>query len=236
MVYGIDVFDCLPLNRCVGGVNPFAVDAAIKLGVKKIFMPTVDAYGHQVMRGGAGQYDNPALRVAGGLSKIYEGVKGIYILDEKDELLPEVKECLDLIAKANIIFCVGHLSLKEIWALVKEAPKMGIKKLLLDHPFSKTMQFPVETQVELAEAGCYINQPYAQISPRFHMVSVPDLAEAIRKIGVRRCVISSDTGQVANPPCPESIRIYVRLLLEEGFSPEDIKIMLHENPGWMIYE
>jgi hypothetical protein len=223
MVDGIDVFDCLPLNRCVGGVNPFAVDAAIKLGVKKIFMPTVDAYGHQVMRGGAGQYDNPALRVAGGLSKIYEGVKGIYILNEDDNLLPEVKECIDLIAKANIILCVGHLSLKEIWVLVKEAPKMGVKK------------FPVRTQVELAEAGCYINQPYAQVSPRFHMVAVPELADAIRQIGVKRCVISSDTGQVANPPCPESIRIYVRLLLEEGFGPEEIRIMLHENPGWMIY-
>ena len=70
MVPGIDVFDCLPLNKCVGGVNPFAVDAAIKLGVKKIFMPTVDAYQHEKARGGAGQYgDNPALLAVGGLSK-----------------------------------------------------------------------------------------------------------------------------------------------------------------------
>ena len=150
-------------------------------------------------------------------------------------MLPEAKECLDLIAKANIILCVGHLTLKEDFALAKEAAKMGFKKIMMDHPFSKTLEFPVKDQVELADAGIIINQPFAQVSPRFHQVSVAELAGAIRKIGIRRCIISSDTGQVANPCTAESMRIYVRLLLEEGFTPEEIKVMLHENPGWLLY-
>jgi len=236
LVDGIDVFDSLPLNKCVGGVNPFAVDAAIKLGVKKIFMPTVDAYQHQKMRGGTGQYDNPALRQKGGVPDFASKSQGIYILDENDNLLPEAKECLKLIADANIILCVGHLTLKEDFVLVKEAVKMGIKKLIVDHPFSKTCQFSVKDQVALADLGCYINQPFAQVSPRFHALQVPELADAIRKIGVKRCIMSSDTGQVANPSCPESMRMYVRLLLEEKFTPDKIKVMLHENPGWMLYE
>src|SRR5262245_65565479 len=44
---GLKVYGGLVLNRYVGGVNPHAVDAALRLGARVIWMPTLDAACHR---------------------------------------------------------------------------------------------------------------------------------------------------------------------------------------------
>ena len=43
-----------------------------------------------------------------------------------------------------------------------------------------------------------------------------EFAAAIRRVGVKRSVVSSDCGQLHNPPVVEALRITCQLLLEEG--------------------
>src|SRR5262249_7165054 len=40
---GIEIYGGIVLNRAVGGLNPAAVEAALQLGGKQVWMPTVDA-------------------------------------------------------------------------------------------------------------------------------------------------------------------------------------------------
>ena len=41
-IKGIDLFPSITLNYAVGGINPFAVEFALKMGAKIIWMPTID--------------------------------------------------------------------------------------------------------------------------------------------------------------------------------------------------
>jgi len=43
----LKVYGSLVLNRYVGGVNPYAVEAALRLGARIIWMPTLDAACHR---------------------------------------------------------------------------------------------------------------------------------------------------------------------------------------------
>jgi hypothetical protein len=66
-------------------------------------------------------------------------------------------------------------------------------------------------------------------------VSVADFAAAIRNVGVSRAVVSSDCGQLHNPPMVEALRITCQLLLEEDFTADEIKRLLHHNPAELLY-
>jgi hypothetical protein len=90
--------------------------------------------------------------------------------------------------------------------------------------------------VELADAGVYINYTSGELLPRWWRASVADFAAAIRAVGVGRAVISSDCGQLHNPPVVEALRMTCQLLLEEGFSADDIRLMLHHHPAELLYD
>ncbi|MGH3049676.1 MAG: DUF6282 family protein, partial [Gaiellaceae bacterium] len=69
----VRVLGGIVLNRYVGGVNPAAVEAALRLGGRCIWFPTMDADAHARVFGSTGAY--PAQR--GGI----ESATGIRILD-----------------------------------------------------------------------------------------------------------------------------------------------------------
>lgn len=49
-------------------------------------------------------------------------------------------------------------------------------------------------------------------------------------MGPEHYVLASDLGQVNNLAPPEGLRVYIDLLLERGFTVEDISLMVKENP------
>ncbi|MFN8234197.1 MAG: DUF6282 family protein, partial [Actinomycetota bacterium] len=81
MVPDVQVFGGIVLNRSVGGINPAAVEAALRLGGREVWMPTVDAAFHVEMHGGSaydvqesitGSADTPKAVHPGGISAIDE--------------------------------------------------------------------------------------------------------------------------------------------------------------------
>src|SRR5258708_27557703 len=60
VIPGIRVFGGVVLNYYVGGINAAAVEAALRLGGKEVWMPTVDAGFHAQVHGGTGGYDAQA--------------------------------------------------------------------------------------------------------------------------------------------------------------------------------
>jgi len=96
VIPGIRVFGGIVLNYYVGGINPAAVEASLKLGGKEVWMPTVDAGYHAEVHGGTGGYDSQA----GGRSQ----AEGIWVADRDGKLRPEVKEARE----RGVLFDVGH--------------------------------------------------------------------------------------------------------------------------------
>lgn len=233
LVQGIDIFGSTTLDYVHGGLNPFCVDAVIKVGGKKVYMPTTDAAFHKELFGSIGGiggiYDTQ-----GHITSLYAEQPALKIIDDAGNILPAVRDILKLIAEANIIVSAGHTSLEEMRAFLRETKDQGIRKVVVDHPF--LMKISVAEQEELADAGAYINYAYWDICPKYFCVSLPEMAAAIRRVGPERSILSSDAGQLFNAPPAECLRTYVQMLLEEGLSTEDIRRMVCDNPASLIYE
>jgi len=232
LVPGLDVFGSIACNYQVGGVNPIAVEAAVKYGARQVWLPTIDSANHAVVTGSVGQHGK-GLTIVGGISQYALNKPRIDLLDSEGRLSDELKEVIQLVSDAGIILNLGHTSYREMQAVVRQAKSQKVKKIVCDHPFFSHLD--ISQQLELADEGVWINYTAGELFPRWWRVSIGDFAAAIRKVGVKRSVISSDCGQLHNPPMVEGLRITCQLLLEEGFSADEIRTLLHHNPASLLY-
>jgi hypothetical protein len=220
VVPGIKVFGGVVLNSYVGGINPAAVEAALRLGGKEVWMPTIDAGYHGQVHGGTGGYEAQQ----GG-----RGGEGIWVTDREGTVKPEVKEVLALLAEHQAILGTCHLSPKEIVALVKEARASGVEKIVVTHPFFKVPNLDLDTLEEVARLGGMPEFGYCTVSPAWHYSTPEFVAEAINRIGASRCLLVSDTGQRHNPLPSEALRVFAQTLFEKGVEETDIHTMISAN-------
>ena len=108
--------------------------------------------------------------------------------------------------------------------------------MIVDHPDIGFTKVPFDTQVQLTKMGVKMNYVAAEISPRFYCISPKERIKNIKELGVENVIISTDVGQVSNPNPIEMMRLYVQILLEEGLSVDEVKVMLHETPAAFLYE
>jgi len=231
-VPGIDIFGSITCNLEVGGVNPSAVEAAIKYEARQIWLPTIDSTNHALVTGSVGQHGR-GLTIKGGLSDYARKKPRLFLLDDEGNLAPALHEIFSMVADADIILNLGHISFMEMTAIVPAAQRAGVKRIICDHPFFSCLS--LGQQSELADQGVWINFTAGELLPRWWRVSVADFAAAIRNVGVPRAVISSDCGQLHNPPMVEALRITCQLLLEDDFTADEIKRLLHHNPAELLY-
>lgn len=209
VVPGVRVVGAVALNREVGGLNPAAVEVALKLGAVEVWLPTFSATGKARLRG------------------------GITVLDESGGLLPVVREILALVRDAGVILGTGHLTLREISLVVREARAMGIRKILVTHPENeKIVGMPVEMQRDLAEQGASFERCY--VSTLEGPVTVADIAGQIQAVGPRSTIVSTDLGQANNPAPVEGLRAYAAGLLAAGLTPDELRLVAAENPARLI--
>jgi hypothetical protein len=218
------VFGGIVLNYSVGGLNRHAVEMAIGFGAKEIWMPTINAENYM---------KNPTVsQVAKVLPK---GLRGISLLDEKDELVPEVEPILNLIAEHDLILGTGHISVKEGKVLVEEAREVGVKKVLITHPQIDFIDYPIEDMKQLAKKGATLEHCYDTMTPHMsHPVASSAVASAIKAVGAQCCIISSDGGQKQNPPPTEMLRLFIEEMLKHGLTESEIKVMSRENPTKLL--
>lgn len=214
VVGGIRVFGGLALNEFVGGLNPAAVEVALKMGAKEIWMPTRSAANNRAADGKLG---------------------GIYLLDDEGRLSPEVHPILELIHEYDAILATGHISVKESMALIDLAKKKGLRKILVTHPEAHFTWWDVPLQEQVAGEGVFFERCYVDTTPTMNeTVSIAQIADHIRRIGVESTVISTDFGQAASPAPVEGMRTYLSKLMQEGFSYQDLSRMAGDNPAYLL--
>jgi len=226
VVPGINFFGGIVLNHPVGGLNPEAVEAAIEYGAKEIWMPSMHAAHHIEFTGAPGYaWGDKGKRKR-------TPVKGITVLDSKGKILPEVYEILDLIAEADIILGSGHLSVAEVFELVKAAKKQGVKKILIQHPEEPLTEWSPKQQTEIAEMGAVLEHNAvciwnSKVDPRL-------IIAAIKEHGPGRGVLASGLGNKNMPHPIDGMRIFLRLMLEGGISRADIDLMAKAKPAELL--
>jgi hypothetical protein len=226
VIPGIRVYGGIVLNYYVGGLNPAAVEAALRLGGREVWMATVDAGYHAEVHGGTGGYDAQQ----GGSRR----AEGIWVADREGRLRPEIREILDLVAQYRAILGTCHLSPREIVALVREATAAGIEKVVVTHPYFRVPNLDLSTLEEVARLGAMPEFGYCTVSPAWRYAAVEKIAESVARIGASRCLLVSDTGQRHNPLPSEALRIFAQTVFEKGVSLDDVQVMVTKNPASLL--
>ena len=212
------------LNKSVGGVNPEAVFAALNFGAVRVEMPTVDAKQHIQKLGRTYPWSKIQL----------PATEGITILNGGGRLIPEVTQVAELVAAHDAILATGHLTIPEIYALIKEAARVGVKKILVTHAELDVVSIPKEDQRRMAEMGATIEHSFTPCTHLRKRLDPSRIVEAIDYVGAERCVMSSDMGQPVNPQPREGFRMFVKTMLHLGISQGDVDTMIRDNPAKLL--
>ena len=220
----VKVIGGLVLNHFSGGLNPFTVDAAIQSGAQIIWMPTFSSKQHQ------NYFEERKTNLFKNSNMLSQQGYGIEILDENDKLKIHVHEILELIASSNAILSTGHLSVKEVCILVREAKLHGIDKILIQHADLGIARIPFEVQKDLVYQGAIIEKCYLACSSDFNNLTVAEMAENIKILGVNSCVMVTDYGQAHHIPIVEAFSNFIDEILANGIKQSEVRTMIHTNP------
>jgi len=213
VVPGVRVFGAITLNPEVGGINPQAVDAAIKMGAKVVWLPTSSS-SHERRLGGK----------TGGVESVVD-----------NKLVPSLIEVLKLIAKNKVVLGTGHLSFKEIKMVIEEAKKLGVKKIVVTHPEWWSLNMSIEEQKQLVPYGVYFERCYACRWPgKDYAVNFEKNLRAIEALGHESTIISTDGGQVENPMWSEALSQYLQFMIKAGVSKEILDKMTKVYPADLL--
>jgi uncharacterized protein DUF6282 len=224
MVPGIQIVGGIVLNRAVGGINPAAVEAALQLGAKHVWMPTVDAANHARTFGSTGAYDKQASTMANAKDV------GIEVFDAEGTPIDGLYDVLELTAEHRAILSTCHLSVREIELLVPAARERGVEKIMITHPFFKVPNLDLDTLKRLVAQGAYAEFGYCTVSPMWNHASLARVVEAIEAVGPEHSILMSDAGQRHNPMPAEALRVFAQSVHESGITEEDVERMIKHNP------
>jgi Family of unknown function (DUF6282) len=215
----VRVYGGVVLNQAVGGLNPSAVDAALALGARAVWMPTVDARGHLEARLARPQSASANAGIA------------IPPRDPRNE--GPVRRILASIAEADVLLATGHLSAPEVGWLVRAARNAGVRRVVVTHATFTVPDLGIAELRELVELGAYIEITSYQL---LHQAGcdAARLAAAVRSAGTNNVVLTSDAGQPDSPPAPEALLRLVDALAAEGVDAKALEAMVSEIPEVLI--
>ncbi|CAG9297568.1 DUF6282 family protein [Celerinatantimonas diazotrophica] len=199
------------LNYAVGGLNPVAVETALKLGAKIVWLPTIHA-------------DNQ-------LEKL--GKSGGIVCVKNNEPVEKLKEILALVKKYDVTLATGHLSADDIFVVARHAKNMGINKIVINHPEFWVVGLSTQQQAALVrEYDVYLERCYAQpMGGGKYKSNLEDNYNLVNELGPDNIIINTDGGQVENPHWEVAFQQSIDYLADKGISPEDIYKMTRTNPA-----
>ncbi|MFD1881364.1 DUF6282 family protein [Paracoccus pacificus] len=207
------------LNNPLGGLNPSAVDYALKQGARVVWMATAHAKNHMDH-----EASKPGFKFPQNTRKTVAPIP-LTLTDDNGVVRDEVKQILDLIAEADAVVSGGHHHVSELFPFYEEARARGVKRLFLNHPtYVNECSFQditalVGMGVKMEHSICMFVESTFKIFDEDHLKSVVDAA------GVDHTFFGSDLGQMKNPDPAEGMRQIIAMLLELGYSDDDVRKM-----------
>lgn len=219
-----ECFGSLCMNRTHGeSVNAYAAEMAAKTTggyCKCIWMPTQ-----------AAAYQHAHDKLPG---------KGIPVLNDTGDVLPEVVRVMEICAEADIIFATGHCSPDESLVLAQKAKEVGVGKFVVTHANSHIWKMNRTRIMRVAELGGFIEYSYITNLwgpgtgvPMNERMSDAEFV-AYAKIVPERSFITTDLGQVDMPHPLEGMRMCIGTLLRGGVPRKDVDMMVRANPAMLM--
>ena len=223
-VPGIHAYGAITLNHSVGGLNPVAVELAGRAGNRIVWMPTVDAANETAGRPDGTKTKLPFwAKIQLELAATGINPPPMTVLDADGKLAPAARTVLELIHKYDMILATGHLGRKEIFALVKTAKEIGLRKVVVTHAEFPSQSLTAQEQFELAGMGAVIEHCFTTMYTG--KSSWEGMFEATRRVGPQRTMMSTDLGQTINPDVAEGFAMFAQKMLDAGFTVAEIRHM-----------
>jgi hypothetical protein len=234
VVPGIQVVGSVVLNHFVGGLNPLAVEALGRAGGRMVFMPTSDTANEAHLLG-TWDYEErqlpPYLQIKKELDDQGRLPPAISLLDSDGKLVEQALGVLEVVRDYDLVLATGHIGWSEMRVLVPEAQKLGIRRIVITHPESPSIDLSIDQQLHLVSFGSYIERcfTYSSLPGRLERT-----LEAIRRTGPDRNVLSSDLGAPDGQLPEAGLREFMAIVFESGFSIDDIAVMVCRNPNCLL--
>lgn len=205
----------LALNYEVGGLNPKAVQTALEMGAKVIWLPTVDAENDRRKHGRSG---------------------GIRMTDDRGVPTSELRRIFTLIKEYDAVLATGHISPNEIRCVVDSARNIGVRKVVLTHPEYWVVDMSLESQKELVlDYDVILERCFMQPLKSGKWISNAERnLDAIRKLGAESTILSTDCGNPATPPWEISMQQYLQFMADHNVSQEKLRSMVQTTPARLL--
>src|SRR3984893_5484013 len=229
----IQAFGAIALNNSVGGLNPLALDIAGRLGNKVVFLPSVDNANE--LENVSGQRDESKLPYWMSIAREMRalGIAGSWLSVTEDGVVtPATRQCLEIIAKHDMVLATSHIRPAEVLPVVKAAKEAGVHRIVITHPEFPTTLLSIEQQQELARLGVYFERCFT--TPNTDKISWEQVYANIRQVGPERTILATDLGQITAPYPDEGLGRFATRLLDNGFSEAEVRVMVRDNASQLL--
>lgn len=224
-----EVYGGVALNRTVGGLNPYAVELALKMGGRMVWFPTLSSEAH-ISHHEHHDTGFPTPEVDLRPNEV------ISILDDQGQVLPEVRDILAVIAAERAVLTCGHLGVPEAQKLIDAALEEGVERILVNHPIF-VVGADVAQAVAWAKQGVTIeHEVIMYFGKPARRRDLNELLTFIKEVGVENTILCSDSGQKTNPLPVTLYRRAVRGLLDAGIPSDDIRRLVGTTAGELLYK
>src|SRR5262249_27957245 len=198
VVPGIEGFGGVVLNSAVGGINPSAVEWMHRIygsRGKVVWLPTFESDKHV---------------------KTFVGpdAKGLTVAPN-GQVTPEMEAILKIVARENLILATGHVHPEEVIAVVRRGRELGVKNMIVTHALTTVPGLTMPQAKQAPDMGaviriCFLQSlagPNAPLPFLTHwtQVNAKNVAQAVKEIGAKSLVVSTDLGQSGNMTHPDGI-------------------------------
>lgn len=223
----VKTYSGVALNNAVGGINPYAVDHAVKLNGKIVWMPTFSARNH--IEKSATETKNYPRSKAPMLEQA-----PLTVLNDDGRLTQEAQDVLDVIAAGDIILAGGHLGVAELKILFAEAISRGVRKMLVNHP-TYVIGCDEQDMKDMARMGVFMEHSICMLIECRGRKHQPDeFARLVDVVSEDSTILGSDLGLVNMPLPVEGYREIVNTMLDLQFSESRIRKLVGRNAASLI--
>jgi Family of unknown function (DUF6282) len=229
----IQAFGAIALNNSVGGLNPLALDIAGRLGTRVVFLPSVDNANE--LENVSGQRDESKLPYWMSIAREMRalGIAGSWLnVTEDGAVTPATRQCLEIIAKHDMVLATSHIRPSEVLPVVNAAKEVGVQRIVITHPEFPTTLLSIPQQQELARLGVYFERCFT--TPNTGKIAWEQVYANIRQVGPETTILATDLGQ-SNAPYPdEGLGMFAARLLDNGFSEAEVRPMVRDNAAQLL--
>ena len=150
--------------------------------------------------------------------------------DKIDISFENTEEILNIIAERKLILATGHLKINNIFSILDYAKSMNINKIIVNHPLTSVIGASLDEQKEMSRYA-FLEHCFVACMEMHDNLDPYIIAEAIKEIGPKRCIMATDLGQSHNPRPVEGMKFFVNYMIKNGIDKSDIIKMCIENPS-----